>query len=170
MSERIADTVEVAKTPERLKRPDLVCAVGIVSHGKWYEGEDKIDVPDNVRNDKIRGDLILANLPLYAQKGYRVLLVEGGSSPEFRRELDKIAAESNGLITIVDEEKDKDGKPKGYGVARQQGLLAAMDLRTEAGGKMETFMQIEPEKNLVQEDHNGIDTITALALAIQNGA
>jgi len=170
MPERLADTVEIAATPERLRRPDLVCAVGIVSHGKWYDGEDNVDVPDNVRNDKIRGDLILANLPLYAQRGYRVLLVEGGSSPEFRRKLDEIAKDSNGLITIVDEELDDNRKPKGYGAARRQVIKEAMQLKTGNNEPMETLIQIEPEKPLLDEDENGMDTIEALALAIQNGA
>lgn len=69
--------------------PAQVAIIGITYEPKWYSGKLK----SIKHTDKIRGDLILYSARFASSIGYKVVLVDGGSSKTFVSELKK----TNGL-------------------------------------------------------------------------
>lgn len=66
--------------------PSEIAIVGIVYEPKWYSGRLK-----SVKHiEKIRGDLILYGLRFAASVGYKVSIVDGGSTKTFQKELKKM--------------------------------------------------------------------------------
>ncbi|MDO8269289.1 MAG: hypothetical protein Q7T54_01295 [Candidatus Levybacteria bacterium] len=63
-----------------------VAIIGIVYQPKWYKGKLK----SIKHTDKIRGDLILYSVRFAIGVGYKMVLVDGGSSKTFFSELKKI--------------------------------------------------------------------------------
>ena len=66
--------------------PKEIALIGITYEPKWYRGRLK----STKHSDKIRGDLILYSVRFATGIGYKVVLVDGGSSKTFVSELRKI--------------------------------------------------------------------------------
>lgn len=66
--------------------PSEIALIGIVYLPKWYSGPLK----SIKHTDKIRGDLILYSVKFAAGVGYKVVLVDGGSSKTLYAELKRI--------------------------------------------------------------------------------
>lgn len=72
--------------------PSEIAIAGIVYEPRWYSGRLK-----SVKHiEKIRGDLILYSLKFATSVGYKVSIVDGGSTKTFQKELKKIPG-----ITVV---------------------------------------------------------------------
>lgn len=66
--------------------PSDVAIIGIVYESKWYSGKLK-----SIKHiEKIRGDLILYSLRYASSVGYKISIVDGGSTKTFQKELKKI--------------------------------------------------------------------------------
>lgn len=66
--------------------PAEVALIGIVYESKWYAGKLK-----SIKHiEKIRGDLILYSLRYASSVGYKISLVDGGSTKTFQKEIKKI--------------------------------------------------------------------------------
>lgn len=66
--------------------PQEVAIVGTTYSPKWYSGRLK----SIKHTDKIRGDVILESLEYATSRGYRVVVVDGGSSKTFASRIKKI--------------------------------------------------------------------------------
>lgn len=66
--------------------PSEVAIIGIVYEPKWYAGRLK-----SIKHiEKIRGDLILYSLRYASSVGYKISIVDGGSTKTFQKEIKKI--------------------------------------------------------------------------------
>lgn len=63
--------------------PTEIAIAGITYQPKWYKGK----LLSIKHTDKIRGDLILGSVKYATNKGYRVVLVDGGSAKTLLKEL-----------------------------------------------------------------------------------
>lgn len=71
---------------EREIKPENIGIATALMYKNWYSGEMR-DLKDT---DKLRGDLALQTLQAAREKGYQVVVIDGGSSLEFQSELGKI--------------------------------------------------------------------------------
>lgn len=73
--------------PERKFEPAIVAIATTTMYPKWYVGELRPGV-DEV--DKIRGDLAIETVTVATQFGYQVVVVDGGSSPDFNEQVETL--------------------------------------------------------------------------------
>lgn len=126
---------------ERLEHPESVCLASTTFMKTWKrEGGDKTNA------EQVRGDLAIESIKMALKKGYRVVIVDGGSSEDFVNRLKEISAEVKADAVdeniqihdlIVEPETDR-----GYSGSRRQALKRAENLREE-GVKAIVMMEIE---------------------------
>nr|MBI5455633.1 glycosyltransferase [Candidatus Levybacteria bacterium] len=135
------------ETPELVQNPELeavkssVVVASSTFYKNWYPGELKslTDI------DKLRGDLAIEALGKTATNGYRVIDVDGGSSPDFLQALNSTGAE------VINQQEP------GYSASRRQGNALAAEKNPKA------IFSVEPEKPSL------MDSIPALAEPILEG-
>jgi len=123
---------EQGVNPEtKLDRRKLAVAT-ITFFPGWYPGEV---TEERDLTSKTRGDIGLQTLKEAKEKGYQVLVVDGGSSNEFKNELTRLG------ITVQDQEE------KGYSAGRQQSYREASKLEG-----VKAILSTEAEKFSVIHD------------------
>lgn len=105
--------------------PSSIVIVTTTLYPKWYKGE----VLDRNHVGKIRGDLALEMIKETVKKGYRLIIVDGGSSEEFRLQVKK--------LNIRLQPQSEPGKS----AARRQAIKEASRL-----GGVKVICWVEPEK------------------------
>jgi hypothetical protein len=108
----------------------------------WYPGE--VPEGEHPSESKLRGDLAVQTIQAASNQGFRVIVVDGGSSPDF------IDAISRGSVSVLAQEEE--GMSKG----RQQAFRAAAAL-----DGIKVIGWIEPEKLSMATD-NLVDPAKAI--------
>ncbi len=128
---------------ERLDHPESVCLAGGTLMKTW-----KAENGDRKNPDQVRGDLAIESIKKAIERGFRVVVIDGGSSEDFIKKLGQVSTEvkteskSEGIKIhdlIVEPESDK-----GYSGSRRQALKRAEELRQE-GVKAIIMMEIEKQ-------------------------
>lgn len=104
---------ELGINPEVKIDPHVLAVATITFYPGWYPGEV---TQTGDLTSKVRGDIGLKTLREAKEKGYRVVVVDGGSSDEFKSELTNIEITSQPQLE------------KGYSGARQQSYIEASKL------------------------------------------
>ncbi|HSV94534.1 MAG TPA: hypothetical protein VLH94_00950 [Spirochaetia bacterium] len=125
---------------ERLEHPENVCLAGSTFMKTWKREGGAGSNPE-----QIRGDLAIESIKFALGRGFRVVIVDGGSSEDFVKRLGEVAVEVKNLHDemvkvhdlIVEQEVDR-----GYSGARRQALRRAEELREE-GVRAIVMMEIE---------------------------
>lgn len=121
-----------SESSEFIFNPRSIAIVTGTFYPTWYEGDAK----DPLSADKLRGDLALLSFASSQKKNYNLFVVDGGSSDEFKKALDR---------NQIAYEMQKQGG--GYGPARRQGLTLA-----ESIAGVRVICQTEPEKISIVSD------------------
>lgn len=136
------DVITNNEIGERLEHPESVCLVSTTSMKTWEK-----DSGDETNPEQVRGNLAIESIKMALGKGFRVVIVDDGSSEDFVSRINEIAEEvrsekeENSDIKIsnliVEPEMDM-----GYSGSRRQALKLAENLRNE-GVKAIVMMEIE---------------------------
>lgn len=128
MSENNASSQEIGniESSEVLFNPKSVAIVTGTFYPTWYEGKPH----DLLSSDKLRGDLAFSTFSLAKNKGYNLVVIDGGSSDAFTKALEQ----QNVYFEI---QKQKGGNSP----ARRQGIERAETLQG-----VKVIVQTEPEK------------------------
>ncbi len=129
---------KLPETPPLVERA-LNHSIGIATttfYREWFPGEvDYLTIKDpRIRTDKVRGDLAIQMLTEAHSRGFQLIVVDGGSSPEFQDALRNLG------IPMQQEEKDEQKKTTMSGSRRQ-----AMREVSKLEG-VEVIAWTEPEK------------------------
>lgn len=120
--------VEIALVKESEVDPGKVAVVTATLYPSWYQGHPH----EPLTADKLRGDLALQTLAAAKATGFRIALVDGGSSQLFHQALEGLG---------INFEKEESSLGLGQGSSRRQALEIA---RAIPG--VEVLCQTEPEK------------------------
>ena len=124
------DKEKVVEDKERLE-PSSITVATTTFYKNWYPGE----VKDNKDAFKIRGDLFIDFAKEVQSKGFGLVVVDGGSSNEFLKEMEKMR------VKIIAQEE------KGMSASRRQVFEEASNLSTT-----KVIAWTEPEKISIVRD------------------
>ncbi len=112
---------------------------------KWEDRADKLSEPRRDNEDNLRGDLAIATIKTVVEKGYQLLVVDGGSPEAFRKAVLEVCGDSVNF---------RPQKERGLGPSRQQAFAEAGEL---SGVERIAFTLAER----LDFAHRGLDTALA---------
>jgi hypothetical protein len=142
MSER---NVDIENTPEIINPKSVAIASATWNKG-WFPGES------DGTADKVRGDETILMARAIQERGYQMIVVDGGSPPEFLEELRKLGV-------VVQAQKEP-----GLGAGKREAMIAASKLDgvkviTLTEEKRSLFADNSPEELFAPILRNGADII-----------